>query len=68
MAEERMREIAAAGGRSYEATRAELRDAVPLRRLSEPEEIAGLVAFLLSPDAVGFTGQAFDPNNGAWMG
>lgn len=68
MAEERMREIAAASGRSYEATRAELRDAVPLRRLSEPEEIAGLVAFLLSPDAVGFTGQAFDPNNGAWMG
>jgi ketoreductase len=68
MAEERMREIAAASTRSYEATRAALRDGVPLRRLSEPEEIAGLVAFLLSPDAIGFTGQTFDPNNGAWMG
>ena len=28
----------------------------------------GLVAFLVSPDARSFTGQTFDPNNGAWMG
>jgi NAD(P)-dependent dehydrogenase (short-subunit alcohol dehydrogenase family) len=40
---------------------------VPLRRMSEPDEIAGTVAWLLSDDAVGVTGQAIDHNNGAWM-
>jgi NAD(P)-dependent dehydrogenase (short-subunit alcohol dehydrogenase family) len=40
---------------------------VPLRRMSEPEEIAGTVAWLLSPDATGVTGQGIDHNNGAWM-
>jgi NAD(P)-dependent dehydrogenase (short-subunit alcohol dehydrogenase family) len=40
---------------------------VPLGRMSEPEEIAGTVAWLLSPDAVGVTGQAIDHNNGAFM-
>jgi NAD(P)-dependent dehydrogenase (short-subunit alcohol dehydrogenase family) len=40
---------------------------VPLKRMSEPEEIAGTVAWLLSPDAVGVTGQAIDHNNGAFM-
>ncbi|HXK14358.1 MAG TPA: SDR family NAD(P)-dependent oxidoreductase [Gaiellaceae bacterium] len=40
---------------------------VPLRRMSEPEEIAGTVAWLLSPDAIGVTGQGIDHNNGAWM-
>jgi NAD(P)-dependent dehydrogenase (short-subunit alcohol dehydrogenase family) len=36
-------------------------------RMSEPSEIAGLVAYLLSPDARGITGQALDMNNDAWM-
>lgn len=40
---------------------------VPLRRMSSPEEIAGTVAWLLSEDAVGVTGQAIDHNNGAFM-
>jgi NAD(P)-dependent dehydrogenase (short-subunit alcohol dehydrogenase family) len=40
---------------------------VPLRRMSEPEEIAGTVAWLLSDDALGVTGQAIDHNNGAFM-
>ena len=40
---------------------------VPLGRMSEPEEIAGTVAWLLSPDALGVTGQGIDHNNGAWM-
>ncbi|HEX2486071.1 MAG TPA: SDR family oxidoreductase [Myxococcota bacterium] len=68
MAQQRMREIAAELGRDYESVRRELVAAVPLQRISEPEEIAGLVEFLCSPDAAGFTGQTFDPNNGAWMG
>ena len=41
---------------------------VPLRRMSEPEEIAGTAAWLLSDDARGVTGQAIDQNNGARMG
>ena len=40
---------------------------VPLRRMSRPEEIAGTVAWLLSDDAVGVTGQAIDQNGGAYV-
>jgi NAD(P)-dependent dehydrogenase (short-subunit alcohol dehydrogenase family) len=40
---------------------------VPLRRMSQPAEIAGTVAWLLSDDAIGVTGQAIDQNNGAFM-
>ncbi len=36
----------------------------PLRRLGEPDEIAGLVSFLASPEADFFTGQIFSPNGG----
>ncbi len=38
---------------------------VPLKRMSKPEEIAGLVAYLLSQTAI--TGQALDINGGAVM-
>ena len=41
--------------------------AVPMGKMSSPEEIAGLVAYLLSPDAGGMTGQGIDMNNGAYM-
>jgi NAD(P)-dependent dehydrogenase (short-subunit alcohol dehydrogenase family) len=40
---------------------------VPLGRMSAPEDIAGTVAWLLSPDARGVTGQAIDQNGGAFM-
>lgn len=68
MAVDRMTELAEADGRPYAEVRGELLDEVPLQRISSPEEMAGLVEFLASPAGVGFTGQAFDPNNGAWMG
>ncbi len=42
--------------------------AVPLGRMAQPEEVAGTVAWLLSPVARGITGQAIDQNGGAWMG
>ena len=42
--------------------------AVPLGRMSQPEDIAGTVAWLLSADARGVTGQAIDQNGGAWVG
>ena len=41
---------------------------VPMRRMSEPEDIAGVVAWLMSADARGVTGQGIDINGGAWMG
>ncbi len=40
---------------------------VPLRRMSAPGDIAGTVAWLLSPDSRGVTGQAIDHNGGAFM-
>jgi NAD(P)-dependent dehydrogenase (short-subunit alcohol dehydrogenase family) len=45
----------------------EARREVPLRRMSRPEEIAATVAWLLSDDSLGVTGQAIDHNNGAFM-
>ena len=38
----------------------------PLKRMGEVGEIAGLVAFLASPEADFFTGQVFSPNGG-WV-
>jgi NAD(P)-dependent dehydrogenase (short-subunit alcohol dehydrogenase family) len=67
MAEARMRELGEQTGAGYEKARRELLAAVPLDRISDPDEIAGLVEFLCSPDGASFTGQTFDPNNGAWM-
>ncbi len=41
--------------------------AVPLGRMGKPADIAGMVAWLLSDDAKGVTGQALDMNGGAFM-
>jgi len=40
---------------------------VPLRRMSNPEDIAGTVAWLLGPDSRGVTGQTIDQNGGAFV-
>ncbi len=55
------------GGTRDDAYRVAM-EAVPLRRMAQPEEIAGTVAWLLSPVARGVTGQAIDQNGGAWTG
>lgn len=68
MARRGMQDIAEREQESYDAVWANALAATPLDRISTPEEIAGLVAFLLSPDARSFTGQSIDPNNGSWMG
>jgi NAD(P)-dependent dehydrogenase (short-subunit alcohol dehydrogenase family) len=57
----------ATGGTREDAYRDAMQE-VPLRRMAQPEDIAGTVAWLLSPDARGVTGQAIDQNGGAWMG
>ena len=57
----------AIGGTREDAFREAMRE-VPLGRMGRPEDIAGTVAWLLSPDARGVTGQAIDQNGGAWAG
>lgn len=67
MAREGIDGIAAAVGCTHEeAYRLAMQD-VPLGRMSEPEDVAGLVAWLLGPDARGVTGQSLDMNGGAFM-
>ncbi|MBA2384335.1 MAG: SDR family oxidoreductase [Actinobacteria bacterium] len=58
---------AESGGTRADAYRDAMRD-VPLGRMGEPSDVAGTVAWLLSDDARGVTGQAIDQNGGAWMG
>ncbi|MDH4178432.1 MAG: SDR family oxidoreductase, partial [Thermoleophilia bacterium] len=60
--------MAEASGETREDAYREAMRAVPLGRMAKPEEIAGTVAWLLSRDAQGVTGQAIDHNGGAWMG
>ncbi len=57
----------ASGGTREEAYRDAMK-LVPLGRMSQPEDVAGTVSWLLSPDARGVTGQAIDQNGGAWVG
>jgi NAD(P)-dependent dehydrogenase (short-subunit alcohol dehydrogenase family) len=68
MARSGMQAIADQTGDSFEAARRGALDLVPTKRMSEPDEIAALVAFLLGPGGRSFTGQALDPNGGSWMG
>ena len=58
---------ASTGGTREDAYRDAMRD-VPLGRMGQPDDVAGTVAWLLSPDARGVTGQAIDQNGGAWVG
>jgi NAD(P)-dependent dehydrogenase (short-subunit alcohol dehydrogenase family) len=67
MAREGLEGMAKALQVSYDQALKIAMQAVPAGRMSRPEEVAGLVAFLLSPDAQGLTGQALDQNGGAFM-
>jgi NAD(P)-dependent dehydrogenase (short-subunit alcohol dehydrogenase family) len=67
MAREGIGLLADALGVSYDQAYEQAMSEVPLRRMSEPEDIAGTVAWLLSADARGVTGQAIDQNGGAFM-
>jgi 3-oxoacyl-[acyl-carrier protein] reductase len=60
--------IVEATGMTREQAVADVLRAVPLGRMGRPEDIAGTVRWLLSPDARGVTGQAVDQNGGAWTG
>jgi NAD(P)-dependent dehydrogenase (short-subunit alcohol dehydrogenase family) len=57
---------ASTGGTREDAYRDAMRE-VPLGRMGAPDDVAGTVAWLLSPDSRGVTGQAIDQNGGAFM-
>jgi NAD(P)-dependent dehydrogenase (short-subunit alcohol dehydrogenase family) len=59
--------LAGALGVTRDDAYAEAMREVPLRRMSQPEDVAGTVAWLLSPDSRGVTGQTIDQNGGAVM-
>jgi NAD(P)-dependent dehydrogenase (short-subunit alcohol dehydrogenase family) len=67
MARAGLEEMARGLSLSFEEARAMAMQQVPAGRMSTPEEVAGLVAWLISPDARGVTGQALDINGGAFM-
>jgi len=55
-------------GRTPPAAAAKALQAIPLGRVAQPEEIAGIVAFLCSADAAYITGAVIDANGGSFMG
>jgi len=67
MARDGIEGMAGAMGVSYEEAHRIAMEPVPAGRMSKPDEIAGMVAWLMSPDAQGVTGQSLDMNGGAWM-
>ena len=67
MAREGMEKLASALGTRYEEARRMALEQVPLGKMSEPDEVAGLVSFLLSDDARSITGATLDQNAGSWM-
>lgn len=67
MAREGLEGMASGMGVSVDQAHAIAMQAVPLGRMSQPEDVAGMVAWLLSTDARGVTGQGLDMNGGAFM-
>lgn len=58
---------AAQEGLSYQEVREREINGIPLGRLQQPSDVAGVVAFLASTDAAYTTGQAFDVGGGAFF-
>ena len=54
-------------GLTVEAVRELYLADTPLRRIETPQDVAGVVAFLVSPDAAFITGEAIAVNGGAFM-
>ncbi len=67
MAHEGLRGMASGMGVTEEEALAIAMKDVPLGRMSQPRDIAGMVAWLLSEDSRGVTGQGLDMNGGAFM-
>jgi NAD(P)-dependent dehydrogenase (short-subunit alcohol dehydrogenase family) len=67
MAKAGIQRLADRGGESYNAEFDRQMSYVPLGRISQPEEIARMVAFLFSNQQTSMTGQGIDINNGSYM-
>lgn len=67
MAKAGIQRLADRGGESYHAEFDRQMSYVPLGRISQPEEIARMVAFLFSNQQTSMTGQGIDINNGSYM-
>jgi NAD(P)-dependent dehydrogenase (short-subunit alcohol dehydrogenase family) len=68
MAREGLAAMSATDGMGVEQVRARELGRVPLGRMSQPEELGALAAFLISGRERSITGQAIDVNNGAYFG
>jgi NAD(P)-dependent dehydrogenase (short-subunit alcohol dehydrogenase family) len=67
MAAEGMQAGADAMGVTFEEFREQALGRVPIKRMIQPEEVAGLVAFLASPAAAAVTGQTYNICGGQTM-
>jgi NAD(P)-dependent dehydrogenase (short-subunit alcohol dehydrogenase family) len=67
MAADGMRRGAEAAGVSFEEFRDQAIGAVPIKRIIQPDEVAGLVGFLASTAASGVTGQTYNICGGQTM-
>lgn len=67
MAAEGMRQGAAATGQTFEEFRDGALGRVPIKRIIQPEEVAELVRFVVSPGAAAITGQTYNICGGQTM-
>jgi NAD(P)-dependent dehydrogenase (short-subunit alcohol dehydrogenase family) len=67
MAKAGIQKLADRGGESYTSEFERQMSYVPLGRISQPQEIASMVAFLFSNQQTSITGQGIDINNGSYM-
>ena len=67
MSSKGLQDMADHSGRSIQEIRRIEISRVPLGKMSQPNEVANLVSFLLAEDQISITGQSLDINNGAIM-
>ena len=67
MAQHSIQSMADAQGMSYDECHAQQCALLPTGKMSQPEEVANFVSWLMSAEQRGITGQGLDINNGSWM-